>query len=112
MPKFTKEQVCEAVDRAHKWAHANKNKIAQGVLAEDATGKPVSATNPKAVCFCALGRLAKELNLNIKEHYGRLVAPLDLIGLDYSHVYALNDSSPGRPAGFDLMKEACDAQNA
>jgi len=68
-----------AAGRAADWLEANRDKHITGQLALTTDGHIVPPADPKADCFCALGRLAKELSINVPtngEVYSRLADPL------------------------------------
>jgi hypothetical protein len=53
-------EVLEGVKRARTLALESNTKLA---YARDAFGKSVDAVNPKAVCWCSVGALEKELDI-------------------------------------------------
>lgn len=56
----------DAARKAAEWLLENRDKHIGGNLAMDASYTRVSPTDPSAVCFCAIGRLAKELDVGGK----------------------------------------------
>jgi hypothetical protein len=54
----------EAILRAADWLEANPDKHIAGSLAIDVLGQRCSPTSPLAECFCALGRIALEANVD------------------------------------------------
>ncbi len=120
MRKLTRERVCDAISKAVEWGRANPDKIVDR-LAKDSSGARVGPQRPEATCFCALGRVAKELG----EDYPTAERPVDstidialviseALGLGYDrvrHVARVNDHgvATGRPLqGFNNLEELCD----
>lgn len=94
------DTVRAAAGRAADWLEANRDKHITIQLALTTEGEIVTPTDPKADCFCALGRLAKELNLDAStggEVYNRLSERLgktkrrDDIRERFDLVYEAND---------------------
>lgn len=81
-----------AVRAAADFFEANPDKRTTVALARDKNRFPVSPSSPKATCWCALGRIAKELGL--RERNGgpeSIYHAFRRRGLDYPSVYAVND---------------------
>ena len=51
---------------ALQWLGANPDNHIKTQLAHDAEDNPVSTLDPKAECFCALGRYAVEMGINTR----------------------------------------------
>jgi hypothetical protein len=50
---------------AQAWFNEHPKRIAVGVLAATASNRQTNATDERAACFCALGRVCKELNIPV-----------------------------------------------
>lgn len=57
-------RIATAISNALGWLAANPERHIAGTLAVDLKGKPCLPNDPKAECFCVLGRISKELNLS------------------------------------------------
>jgi hypothetical protein len=90
----------EAILRAADWLEANPDKHIAGYLAANALGERVTSSSPEAVCFCAMGRIMKELNVatandtEIPRHVRRMI-------------YEENDrfGGKGNPAVITYLRE-------
>lgn len=59
-------KVRNALLSAADWLEANPDKHIASFLSVDKNGKTVPPTSKNAVCFCGVGRVCKELDLNLK----------------------------------------------
>ena len=97
-----------AAARAADWLEANPTKHIVGILATDTAKREVSYSDPHAECFCALGRLGKELGLTDTRSFKEFV---NLLGDDGVHeVYSRNDAGADYKSrlGPDGGYEMCD----
>ena len=93
MPELTPE-IREAAARAADWLEANPDKQVRFKMAQNKYGDTVSTIDPEASCFCAVGRLAHELELDVFDDYSPLT---DLLGEDQTRkIYRANDLEPSR----------------
>ncbi len=110
---ITRENVLDAIDRAHARANANPRVLTQGAMAKDSRGKNVSTNSCNARCFCSLGLVANELGMDISDHT-ELYGALYTAGLDSNvanQTYYLNDedyNGRGLP-GINYLKDMADA---
>jgi hypothetical protein len=81
---------------AQAWFVQHPKRIIVGSLAEDEEGQRVSPTDESAVCFCALGRVCKELGVEVRttgEAIRRLNAIDNRVDSDLAQaVYLRNDT--------------------
>jgi len=88
-------RIADAARRAADWLEANPaNHIARH-LALDARGVEVRPTDPNATCFCAIGRLGKELELNFEG--ANDYKPIEDLGIDYDTIIDANDEDSDMP---------------
>jgi len=73
-----------AITRATTWLRANPDKHIKAALATDEHGMAVLPTNPNATCFCAAGRVLKEMDRNFSNS-------LMVKGLSYPAIWGRND---------------------
>lgn len=59
-----KDRLRTALIRAADWLEANPDRHIQGRLAADEFGTPCTVDAPRAECFCAVGRVAREYGLS------------------------------------------------
>lgn len=90
----------DALLRTANWLEANPDKHIIGHCAETAGGITADVGDPAACCFCAVGRLAKELGVGLDR-----ISPFEEVqevltdeGLDIecATIYGVNDASWGR----------------
>jgi len=81
---------------AADWLEANRDKHITGDLAIDASGNDVRYNDPDADCFCALGRLGKELGLEPSDEYSyaELTRALAEVSIQPSEIFSENDRYP------------------
>lgn len=60
----TTPRIQRAIADAINWLRANPDRHIRGELAVDAEGRCCMPNAPEAECFCVLGRIAKELDIN------------------------------------------------
>lgn len=84
------EQLKAAMAKAADFFEANPDKRVTLNLAETEDGRVAWVDEPKACCFCALGRIAYECGLGGED--GPVYRHLSRMGLNYREVYHLNDS--------------------
>jgi hypothetical protein len=88
----TREQILMAWHNAITWLEANRDRHITGTLAKDSNGYSCKPNDPDAQCFCALGRMSKELN--ISDYPGDEIAKV--LGIkSQDKVYELNDAWDG-----------------
>lgn len=88
--KFTPREVSAAVMKATDWLEANPTKHIVGELAVRVDGTDCDPNSPEADCFCMLGRISKELDV---EGYPGMTN-LRQVGLDQATIYGINDGRP------------------
>jgi hypothetical protein len=62
----------QAVLDAKAWFDENPTRLIKGYLAVNSEGKTCPTNDPDAQCFCAIGRVAKELDLNNETTQGAI----------------------------------------
>jgi hypothetical protein len=105
------QQTRDAINRAADFFAANPSKRTVETLAKDALGNRVSPTNSFAVCWCALGRIAKELDIGFEGDDSEPVyIKLTERGLDNASIYEANDDPEATTDDVVLMlKDLADA---
>lgn len=89
-------EIQQAAARTADWLEAHpENHIARS-LAIDADGQIVLPSSPTATCFCALGRLAVELNLPLS-YANDYITIEDAIGPVYEDLMNINDEDAPYP---------------
>lgn len=103
-----------AILNATSWLRANRDRHITGDLAVTANGGFCPPNDPRADCFCVLGRISKELNQSsypdADEEFEQFLRETDQsVGM----IYAINDEVSGyyrdRPqavCGVDIANEA------
>lgn len=105
----------DALISAANWLAENPDRHIQGNLAVDENGASVECNSTRATCFCALGRVAKELDVaGYDELDPGMFEPLNISASD---VYMVNDDYrgtrdmaclteyPGNPEVINLLKK-------
>lgn len=99
----------DAARRAIAWAKANPTKITYGNLAENADGLSVSTLDPRATCFCLVGRVAREAGADVSSTAAGMATFLDLTEPEEANaLWSENDAGVvnGDPLrGFRLLEE-------
>lgn len=98
MTKYSKEVIADAIDRTAEFIAHNPDKWTKATLAVDFQGQSVDPRSGSARCWCALGRIVKELDLNPAD----VVDPEDIEELDerpgeYAEAYYCAFSNLGVP---------------
>lgn len=108
-----------ALQRAADWIMSNPDKHIAGTMAMDELGDVVMPLDPKAVCFCAMGRLALEAGVHIPVDSNRKLEMVgEAVGLDcyaINTVWRANDRQVvpdhstrhyrGNPAVIDVLRK-------
>lgn len=84
---------------AADWLENNRDRHIVGRAAVDSTGNLCEPSNPDAQCFCAIGRIAKELELEKLGDNYEGVADLLPPWLTAGNIYGPNDSLYGERRG-------------
>ncbi len=71
-------------------------------LARDADGYMVDPCSPNAVCYCALGALAKYCGIG--NEYGTIYRVLAAAGVDYTAIYSASDCGDFRAMASEMRK--------
>lgn len=128
MTKYSSRAISEAVDRAANFFEQHPDKWTKAKLARDGRNWSVDPRSPEAVSWCALGRIAKELDIDPEEvlteeqieaiegsHLESYYVSLQKIGLPTTEIFGRNDSlyrqyeNPGKginavPAIVDMLR--------
>ena len=93
VPDITdKNTVCLAILDATAEMYKHPETIIEGHLAKDANGKSVSTMDPTATCFCALGRVARNLGIDTTDTSKVVgIVKKALPHADASAIYQAND---------------------
>ena len=105
MKPALKQAMCTASDTMKK--HPKKNTAL--ALARDKYGDTTAPLSPTAVCWCALGHLAKELRLDAKSTNDvrlQLAREYDISLFELRRIMNLNDNE-GPKAAARRMRELC-----
>lgn len=86
---MNKETLLNAMAKAADFFEANPDKRIVDNLAETERGEVVQPSDPRACCFCALGRIAYECDLGSETN--NFYHELGNMGLIYQRVYQFND---------------------
>lgn len=108
MSKYSKEAIATAINNTADFIKEHPEKWESGQLATDASGQGVDPQSDKAVCWCALGRIVKELeiepadvlteneleefDLSDDERCAYYYPALDKIGIPTDEVFNRNDT--------------------
>ncbi|MGN6819447.1 MAG: hypothetical protein ACTHJR_12325 [Sphingomonas sp.] len=95
MKKLTNAEAKAAALRAADWLEANPDRHVRGLLAATQKGYEVKPLDREAECFCALGRLAKEADIDAGGSDSYLPFTEQLPGFDnigLLSIYGPNDS--------------------
>lgn len=89
MPKSTARLTLRTMYDAVNYLILNPEHQTTGCMARDGSGKPVAPTDPAACQWCALGRIAHDLNISV-----RSIPLAPFSGLGIAHIpldYKLDD---------------------
>jgi hypothetical protein len=96
-----------AVLRAADFFVANPTARTTSRLARNKVGEPVSPTSPNAICWCAVGRIAKELGVGYDEasqDTQPVYTRLNELGLPVEPIWMANDWHPKTERLVDILR--------
>ncbi|MGN6819435.1 MAG: hypothetical protein ACTHJR_12265 [Sphingomonas sp.] len=95
MPQIT-QRSADALKRTIDWARAHPDLMIKDILASKRNGDSCEPTDPEAHCFCAIGRLAKELDVDVSYNgYQRIADALGVERRYLDRIISGNDWSFG-----------------
>jgi hypothetical protein len=103
-----------AILAAADWLEANPDKHCSGDMAQDNDGRNCNPMSGRAVCFCALGRIAREVNLRMPEegvsealtkHVGLTSEQVTSIWMKNDDMSVILHDGKGNPAVIPLLRE-------
>lgn len=109
-----RKSIPQALNAAADWLEANPDKHIDVNLARDENGVECHPSTPGATCFCAVGRVAKELEVPVDANVYNFMN--NLIGTDtVDDIWATNDSwenleDGGNPAVIPLLRAIANDQ--
>lgn len=91
----------EILNRVADIIEANPSILTYGTLAADKDGNYTNPTHPEATCFCAIGLIARELNIDAVPGYHTQTGPgvLGLTRIQIQDLYRTNDRALAQGQG-------------
>lgn len=88
----------QAIFAAADWLEGNQERHIKGSAAINAKGFNVDPTDPEAECFCAIGRIGKELNIKFDDgDYSNFNAAFEPVDLNAQDFFYTNDGAKPWP---------------
>lgn len=105
------DKIRAAARRAADWLEANPDKHIIGNMAHDEQHNEVPANSPQAMCWCAVGRLAKELDNPAVDLDEGSYAPInEVLGAEcVTTIFTRNDRL--REGGIEALRELASGES-